>query len=183
MMTCKKRVGLFGKKQFSNFALRISKRFDFEESELQDTLIHEMIHYYISYNQLQDSSAHGQLFRQMMNEINAKFGRHVNISHRTSKDERLQVIGSKPRPRVFAIIQMHDGTEYIKCVPRIKQRIETMHRWLSSAPEIKTIEWYFSIDPYFALFPTSMGRRVQKIDPAEVQLHLKNATPLTMPLK
>ena len=178
MMTCRKRVGLFGKKHFSNFALRISKRFDFTEQELQDTLIHEMIHYYISYNQLQDSSAHGQLFRQMMNDINEKYGRHITLSHRSSREERLQVIGSKPRPRVFAIIEMCDGDQYIKCVPRIKQRIESMHRHLTSSPEVRSLKWYFSTDPYFALFPSSMGRKVQKIDPVELQPHLMNAEPI-----
>ena len=178
MMTCRKRVGLFGKKHFSNFALRISKRFDFTEQELQDTLIHEMIHYYISYNQLQDSSAHGQLFRQMMNDINEKYGRHITVSHRSSREERLQVIGSKPRPRVFAIIEMYDGDQFIKCVPRIKQRIESMHRRLTSSPEVRSLKWYFSTDPYFALFPSSMGRKVQKIDPVELQQHLVNAKPI-----
>lgn len=178
MMTCRKRVGLFGKKQLSNFALRISKRFDFTEQELQDTLIHEMIHYYIGYHKLQDTSAHGQLFRQMMNDINEQYGRHITISHRSSHEERLQVIGSKPRPRVFAIIEMQDGNQFIKCVPRIKQRIESMHRRITSSPEVRSLKWYFSTDPYFALFPSSMGRKVQKIDPVELQPHLVNAMPI-----
>ena len=57
MLTYKRRVGLFGGKRFSDFALRISRRFDYSEAELQDTLIHEMIHYYIAVNQLKDGSA------------------------------------------------------------------------------------------------------------------------------
>ena len=177
-MTCKKRVGLFGKKHFSDFALRISKRFDFSEQELQDTLIHEMIHYYIAYNQLQDTSSHGQIFRQMMNGINGKFNRHLTVSHRTSREERLQVIGSKPRPRVFAIVLMADGYHYIKSVPRIKQRILTMHRRLASSPLIQSVSWYYSTDPFFALFPSSMGTRVQRINLADIQPHLTAATPL-----
>lgn len=180
-MTCRKRIGLFGRKHFSDFALRISKRFDYDEQELQDTLIHEMIHYYISYHQLQDSSAHGQLFRQMMNDINGNFGRHITITHRTSREERLQVLGSQPRPRVFAIIEMN-GKHYIKVVPRIEKRIRTMHRRLKSSTDIRSIAWYYSTDPYFALFPSSMGSRVQKIDMDEVQMHLTNATPLDIPI-
>lgn len=177
-MTCRKRVGFFGKKHFSDFALRISRRFDFSETELQDTLIHEMIHYYIAYNQLQDTSAHGQTFRQMMKEINEKFGRHITLSHRTSREERLQVIGTKPRPRIFAIITMQDGQHYIKSVPRIEQRMRAMHRRIASSPQVADIKWYYSTDPYFALFPSSMGSRVQRIDLAEVQPHLAAATPL-----
>ena len=174
-MTCRKRVGLFGRKHFSNYALRFSKRFDFTEEELQDTLIHEMIHYYISYHQLQDSSAHGQLFRQMMNEINQKYGRHITISHRSSKEERLQVIGNRPTPRVFAVIELADGKQYIKAVPRIVQRIRTMHRWLNSSPDIRSITWYYSTDPYFALFPSSMGRKMQLLHMDEAEPHIREA--------
>ena len=174
-MTCRKRVGLFGKKHFSNYALRFSKRFDFTEEELQDTLIHEMIHYYISYHQLQDSSAHGQRFRQMMNEINQKYGRHITISHRSSQEERLQVIGNRPTPRVFAVIELADGKQYIKAVPRIVQRIRTMHRWLNSSPDIRSVTWYYSTDPYFALFPSSMGRKMQLLHMDEAEPHIREA--------
>ena len=177
-MVCKKRVGLFGKKHFSDFRLRISQRFDFDETELQDTIIHEMIHYYIAYNQIDDTSAHGATFRQMMNDINARFGRHLTISHRTSREERLQVIGSQPRPRIFAVLTMTDGYHYIKAVPRIEQRILTMHRRLASSPLVTSIAWYFSVDPFFALFPVSMGTRVQRVNPADLQSHLTTATPL-----
>ena len=70
------------------------------------------------------------------------------------------------------------GEDAIKCVPRIKQRIESMHRRLTSSPEVRSLKWYFSTDPYFALFPSSMGRKVQKIDPVELQQHLVNAKPI-----
>ena len=177
-MTCKKKVGLFGKKRYSDFAMRISKRFDVPEQELQDTVIHEMIHYYIGYNQLQDTSSHGALFRQMMQDINERYGRHLTISHKSTRQERLQVIGPKPRPRIFAILTMTDGQHYIKAVPRIEQHILTMHKRLSTSPLVTSVSWYYSVDPYFALFPSSMGSRVQRIDMKEVEAHLQSSTPL-----
>lgn len=178
MMTCRKRVGLFGRKHFSNFALRISRRFDYTEAELQDTIIHEMIHYYIAYNQLQDISAHGPQFRQMMDEINRMYGRHITVTHRSSREERLRAIGPKPRPRIFAIVEMHDGQHFIKAVPRIGQRIIAMHRRIASSPQVKSWRWYYSTDPYFALFPSSMGRYMQRIDMAEIRPHLDASTPV-----
>lgn len=177
-MTCRKRVGLFGRKHFSDFALRFSRRFDFSEAELQDTLIHEMIHYYIAYNQIADTSAHGATFRQMMNDINARGGRHITVSHRTSREERLQLIGPKPRPRIFAVVWLADGHHYIKSVPRIEQRVLTMHRRISSSPQVRSVAWYYSTDPFFALFPSSMGTRMQRVDLAELQQHLASSTPL-----
>ena len=59
-----------------------------DERLLEDTIIHEMIHYHILSNQLQDTSAHGKLFRKMMDDINARFGRNVTISHKPTEEER-----------------------------------------------------------------------------------------------
>ena len=45
-----------------NFVIRISTKFDLPEAETEDTLIHEMIHYWIVLNGLQDSSTHGRIW-------------------------------------------------------------------------------------------------------------------------
>ena len=63
----KKRRRPFGKPKLYDFRLRINTRIDLPEQELEDTIIHEMIHYYIGYNKLEDASSHGPLFLQMMN--------------------------------------------------------------------------------------------------------------------
>lgn len=78
----KRRRKPFGKTELYDFRLRINTRIDLPEREVEDTIIHEMIHYYIGYNQLKDASAHGPLFLSIMNEINRKFGRHLTVSHK-----------------------------------------------------------------------------------------------------
>ena len=78
----KKRRKWFGKVEYSDFRIRISTRFDLPEQELEDTLLHEMIHYEILVNQRRDSSAHGRLFRARMREINEQYGRHIAVSYR-----------------------------------------------------------------------------------------------------
>ena len=180
MLTFRKRVGWFGRKQCSDFCLRISQRFDYSEQQLQDSLIHEMIHYYIAYHQLRDTSAHGSVFMQMMNDINRNFGRHITVSHRASREERVQLLGNQPRPRVFAIIAMSNGKYCIKVVPRIAQRVRTMHRRLTADPQVCSVAWYYSTDPFFALYPSSMGRRMQYINLDEARPHLSAATPLSV---
>ena len=50
--------------KYDNFQLVISTAKEMNEQLLEDTIIHEMIHYYILSNQLQDTSAHGKLFRK-----------------------------------------------------------------------------------------------------------------------
>ena len=83
----KKRRKLFGKWELYDFSIRISTRFDLPQDVIEDTLLHEMIHCYIGLNGLADTSAHGKVFRRMMKEINAKYGRHIRISHRLSQIE------------------------------------------------------------------------------------------------
>ena len=73
-----------GKVVHTHFRLRFSQRHDLSPQEWEDVLIHEMIHLYIGVNKWQDSSSHGPVFRQLMDEINRHFGRQVAISHRAT---------------------------------------------------------------------------------------------------
>ena len=74
-----------GRRTHYDFLLLISTAFDLPEAELEDTVLHEMIHYWIYWNELTDTSAHGRLFRAKMKEINERFGRHITISYRVGK--------------------------------------------------------------------------------------------------
>ena len=86
--TYKKRRRLFRGVEYYDFRIRISTRFDLPEDELEDILLHEMIHYEILVNQRKDTSAHGRLFRARMKEINERYGRHIAVSYRY-RDGRL----------------------------------------------------------------------------------------------
>ena len=81
----RRRSWLFGPLRNENFVLRINTRFDLPEDLICDTILHEMIHYYIAYNQLRDTSTHGKLFRSEMKRINAEGNRHITISYRFPK--------------------------------------------------------------------------------------------------
>jgi hypothetical protein len=48
----KKRRTILGRTECYDFKLRISTRIDLVEAEVEDIIIHEMIHYYIGYNNL-----------------------------------------------------------------------------------------------------------------------------------
>lgn len=49
--------------------MRISTRFDLPERDVEDTIIHEMIHYYIWYRRITDTSAHGKVSAVLMYSI------------------------------------------------------------------------------------------------------------------
>lgn len=80
----KRRRSLLGKTHLEDFRLRFSTRYDLAAEELEDIVLHEMIHYYIGINQLKDTSAHGKIFRQLMENINRLYHRHITISQKSS---------------------------------------------------------------------------------------------------
>ena len=82
--TYRKKRHLFRPTENYGFAIRISTRYDLPEAELEDILLHEMIHYEILVNQQKDTSAHGRLFRARMKGINEGFDRHIRISYRSA---------------------------------------------------------------------------------------------------
>ena len=89
------RTWLFGATRNENFTLRINAKMDLPEELIEDTILHEMIHYYIAVNQLRDTSSHGRLFRREMARINADGNRHITISYRLSKEQLLELYPEK----------------------------------------------------------------------------------------
>ena len=83
----KRRQWLFGPYRNENFVLRINVKIDLPEELVQDTILHEMIHYYIAVNQIRDTSTHGRLFRAEMARINAEGNRHIRISYKPTPEQ------------------------------------------------------------------------------------------------
>lgn len=85
---CKSYVGLFHRKWIKvNVRRRLRDRIiiyrksaDMTVKEIDDTLVHEMIHQYIFQNDLPDSSTHDRLFKDFMQRINAAFPQELKIS-------------------------------------------------------------------------------------------------------
>ena len=75
----KQRIDSNGLPYWSDLSIEISVRRDLPEYEYIDTLVHEMIHYYIFSNNLVDDSPHGTLFRRKMDEITQKYGKKYYI--------------------------------------------------------------------------------------------------------
>ena len=75
----------------TDFILRINTRADLPEELVEDTILHEMIHYFIAVNQLHDTRTHGQIFRREMKRINEMGGRHISISYRPNSEQLAQL--------------------------------------------------------------------------------------------
>ena len=164
----RRKQGLFGRYRNEDFVLRINVRIDLPESLIEDTILHEMIHYYIAVNQWKDTSVHGQLFRREMARINAEGNRHITISHRLTETEKAQAIIHKPR--VVAIVHFSDGKTGIKVVPNTPDHIRYWDKTAKRRFPVSSIEWFVSSDDYFARFPSSIAMKIYLVNSADLPL-------------
>ncbi len=178
MCRFKRRRRADGKVENYDFSLRINRRIEMTEAVLEDTIIHEMIHYYIAFNQLTDTSSHGTLFRGLMEGVNERFGRHLTISHHPTEEQRKQAVDTRKRWHVVAVVAFTDGRSGVKVLPRLVQRILNYYNRVSSLREVESVRLYLSSDTFFNRFPTSSALNVIFSDAAEVAAHLKEAEPL-----
>ena len=171
----KKRRTLLGKTVCYDFKLRINTRIDLDEAEVEDIIIHEMIHYYIGYHGIVDTSAHGRVFREMMKGINERFGRHIRVSHKPTAEQKEQLYGDKRRWRMVAFVVFKDGRTGIKVLPRIAEKVVNYYNVVGRESTIEGIELYRTDDVFFNRYPNSSALRVHYIDRAEAERHLAGA--------
>lgn len=169
-----------GRRQHYDFELRVSLRHDIPERDLEDVIIHEMIHYFIMYNELSDTSPHGELFKAMMRSINRTYGRNITISRRSTPEERTRTLESKRKWHVIAAIRFRNGKHGVKVLPRVVPKIIDYYRQVSAAAEIAGVDLYLHDNPFFNRYPTSAVLRVHEIDAASLCEHLNGAHTLSV---
>ena len=174
--TYKKRRKLFGKTEYYDFCIHVSTRYDLPEEELEDVLLHEMIHYEILVNQRQDTSAHGRLFRARMKQFNEQYGRHISVSHRHALPPVAAPKDAKPQ--VVALVRMKDGRTGVKRLPADQRRISAYRRGLLRSGEVASVDFYLSDDPYFLRFPKSSALNIFFPADPDLLTHFTSATPL-----
>ena len=171
----KKRFAENGKEEYYNFKLSFNERLEVSEEEVQDTLIHEMIHYFIGYKQLDDVSAHGPVVLSRMNIINTKFNRHISVAHKTTSKEREQLVETRRIWHIIATIEVNDGSFGVKVLPRVIDSVIEFVDKLKSDSNINSIDLFMTDEPYFNRYPTSKTTKFQIVDKVEILRNLKGA--------
>lgn len=164
-----------GKTEYYDFKLRINTRLDLPENEIEDVIIHEMIHYFIGYNQLEDASAHGPIFTHMMNEINTKYGRSISVSHKSTDEQKEALVDKKAHYRVVAVVAFHDGRVGIKVLPRVLPSILKYYNGVQKNKEVLAVQLYMSNNPFFNRFPNSNALKVHFLEPEEIKQQIAGA--------
>ena len=151
---------LFSKGQARDFSIRLSGLYDLDEQTLQDVIIHEMIHYYMAWSGIKDTSAHGEQFRSIMREINSRYGRNVSIRYKKAPGEEHSGATKQnlKKTHYVCISMLSDGREGLtvcneSMYPRIRGALKRCY-------PIKENHWYVTRDPYFNRFPHSRKPRI-----------------------
>ena len=158
-----------------DFRMKISVSFDLTPAALEDVVIHEMIHYFIALRNLRDTSAHGELFRGMMNRINADFGRNITVSHKGAKTGDCPALGNPggSSPHYFCISTFVDGN--IGITVSASTKVFELNRSLPRCYDLAGMEWYRSCDPFFDRFPRSRTPKIYRITRWDLDLHMEGA--------
>lgn len=171
-----KKRNLWGKWKYSNFRLVISTYFDLPENMVDDTIIHEMIHYHILYHHIKDTSSHGTVFRGIMQQINERYGRRITISCRLP--ENAQRTRQKQQARVICVSHFNDGRVGVTILART--RILELWQCLSTIPDIADCQCYISDNPFFNKYPRSVTPKIYHITQAELDTNLIGSKQLDM---
>ena len=165
-----------GRLEYSDFKIRISRRFDLSQEEIDDTIIHEMIHYYIGLFSPADMPGHSALFRRMMADINTRYGRHISESHRLTQEQQEQAIDDRPKKHVVASVVLKDGRTGIKVIPCMERHIRRYRRGMMASGKVSSIEFFETTDPFFNRFPSSSAFTVYFPDPDVLAQHLPDSS-------
>ncbi len=168
-MSCKRAVR-WGRTHLYDFRIAMTTYYDMTERQAQNVLLHEMIHYVITYTGLKDTSSHGIVFRGMADNLNRKYGWDIRTMTSTrgwkvSGAVREQRQPSVKRPVLVLAVCMADGKYFLSRVnPRYAHSLTTR---LKSAAEVSSYHWYTTEDTYFDSYPevrSLRGRRISRSD-------------------
>ncbi|WP_315404690.1 SprT-like domain-containing protein [Hoylesella saccharolytica] len=155
-----KRKTVWGRTTRSDYAIHISNYYEQTDREVQNVLLHEMIHYYIAYTGLKDTSPHGILFKGMMNELNRKYGWNITISI-AAKTVKAALNDRKPRQYLILDIRLKTNERILsvvnpKYVPKLNSKLNIIR-------ELAEYSWYTTENHYFRDFPQVRSLRGRKV--------------------
>lgn len=162
-----------GKWHNTDLSIEISIRQDLPEEEYIDTLVHEMIHYYLAYNDVFDDSPHGTAFRQKMQQITKEYGVKVTIAFDPS-DEYL--VNTVSHTRYVCVAEFNDERMGLAVVA--KNKLFELWRLMQHIANTKNIRWFVSNRAIFRKYPVLVSPRLIIEDADKIHHYLTGAKEL-----
>lgn len=161
-------------KEYFDFRLLINSRYDYPQDVIDDTIIHEMIHLYILYNNIKDTAPHGEVFRKIMKAINEKYNRNIAITHKNTDAETNS--DCKKRYNIICLSFMRDGSWCVTVCTTSK--IFEIYRAFKESSLIREMRWYHTTDVFFNKYPASRTPKLYRISEEDMNNHITNARQL-----
>lgn len=163
-------------KPIKSYCISVSVRLDLPEIEFIDTIVHEMIHYYIMYYNIQDDGPHGTQFKRIKDSIYQQYGIRVSIAG-TPEIEEATITQTRPRQRAICVFELRNGETYFLVVA--KQKVFEIWDLVKPGDSIMRVHWYASFNPVFGRYPTAVSlRAAYHINKKELEQYLADAVPL-----
>ena len=110
----------FGMYTHSSRTISISVFYDRTEEEFINTIVHEMLHYYIHFFNIKDTSSHGKVWKKMANDLNKRFpvlsiSRCGTCAHVVNKN--LLELKGGAKKRILYLCVGSDGNHYSSIIP------------------------------------------------------------------
>ena len=173
-MSCKHKLTWRGYKSY-HYAIHVSIYYNQTERQYQNVLLHEMIHYYIAYKGIVDTSPHGKVFRQMMKNLNEKYGWEISVSSRMSQTKTASV-QSSATPRLILLLEVQGRGHFVSVVN--PKYASVMEHKIQGLAEVKQHAWYLSADAYFDSFSVVRSLRGRRITTETRNELIAKLTPL-----
>ncbi len=171
----KHKVSIFGTKRY-DYTIRLSSYYEQDERMYLNVLLHEMIHYYIDYNNIRDTSMHGKVFRKIMNDLNKTYGWQMSVS---TKIRNMTVVEEKPLVTRLVLAAITKNNDYYLSVvnPRYAQNVD---KAFCLSMNIKSHSWYIAKDKYFNSFRMVRSPRARRVSKDVFEEKIKTLTPFDL---
>lgn len=156
--------------------IMISDYYDYEQSELEDILIHEMIHYNIAYRGIVDTSPHGEVFTRMMQEINIRHRRNIEVRSTLKSAKEYPETEILAKPKFIVVCEMTDGRTLFAAVART--RIGQISRQLTDWKSVKDFSFRICFSPIISSYPAVRSAKLYHISPRELEMVMQDSVPL-----
>ncbi len=161
--------------KYDHFTISISTAYDLSQDELDDIIIHEMIHYSITYTGIKDTSPHGKIFQEKMNAINQQYGRHISIS--AKRKNLAQKSTNNPTTFLVLALKMRNGKHFLSSVsPSYAREISSK---LTHIQGIEQSLWYTTTNDFFCNMPRVRSLRGRLVSEEVYKEMTQIMTPLT----
>lgn len=176
LVRCKREKNFDDTWHYYDFEFVVSPKCENTEGEhaVEDVIIHEMIHYYILSNQMQDNGPHGNILKGMMQDINKRFNHNISVTHKKTREEEEK--DDDVRQHLLCVVRFRTNQYGIA----VSTRTRLFELWdiMPTFSKAAEVTWYVTTDPFFNRYPRITKPKLCHITRAELDEHLVGAKKL-----